>query len=209
MTGGMGVIAPNPYVSKRVANRIESRIVYPILKGMKERGTPYVGFLYAGVMLCKGVTGQYDEPMLLEINARGGDPETLNEMHMLKTDLVTILQACLDGKLGNMRVVRKNKHSVVIVVSAEGYPGKPKTGDVIYGLDTVDDPDIVLFHAGTCVDGDQIVTSGGRVLDVAAQGDSLTEALEKAKSVIGKDGVHFDGMYFRKDVGELALKMEK
>lgn len=210
-TGGMGTVTPLPTVSKEELEKIKKTIVLPTINGMIKRGIPFSGLLYPGLMMTK------NGPKVLEFNARFGDPETQSYMRLLQTDLYDILLACADGTLSGLKIEWSQESACCIVVASEGYPGSYKKGAVIHGLTPPlsrggregFDPDIVVFHAGTRQENGQIVTNGGRVFGITATGKTLEEALKKAYAVIGSDGIHFDGMQYRKDIGQTVLKSSK
>lgn len=199
-TGGMGTIAPIPFVSKREMENINKTIVMPVINGMRKRGIPFSGCLYPGLMITK------EGPKVLEFNVRFGDPETQSYMRLLKTDLYDIFMACSQGKLKNMQIQWEKKSACCIVVASASYPGSYIKGKPIFGLDTIENKqNIVIFHAGTKKYEGNFVTNGGRVLGVSATGNSLRQALKNAYGRIGKKGIHFAGMQFRKDIGKKAL----
>jgi len=205
-TGGMGTIAPLPslqfgeqVVNQELMDRIEKEIVAPTLNAMRDEGAPFVGVLYPGLMLTK------DGPKILEYNARFGDPETQTYMRLLETDLLDIVDACIDGKLNEIEIKWKNMSACNIVLASGGYPEKYEKGKIISGINEAEmQPDIVVFHAGTKMENNKLVTNGGRVLGVSATAETLAEALQKAYKAIEK--VSFEGMYYRKDIGKNALK---
>ena len=199
-TGGMGTIGPLPFVNESLMERIEKEIVAPTLKAMRDDGAPFVGVLYPGLILTK------DGPKILEYNARFGDPETQIYMRLLDTDLLDIVEACVDGTLDKLEVSWKQDTCACnIVLASGGYPEKYEKGKVISGIKEAEmQPDIVVFHAGTKITGQDLVTNGGRVLGVSAIGKNLDEALGKAYKAIEK--ISFEGMYYRKDIGQGALK---
>lgn len=196
-TGGMGAYAPVPYVSKKMLTNIHARILQPILKGMKEEGNPYHGALYAGLMLTEA------GPKVIEINARFGDPETQPQMALLESDLFLILQACVSGRLRQADVKFKKSAAVCVVLAEKGYPGQVVTGHVVRGFDTITDPHINVFHAGTARSKKDILTTSGRVVGVTAYDKNLHAAAQQAYDAIGKKngGVYFKGMHYRKDIG--------
>ena len=195
-TGGMGTIAPLPYVTKKQLKLIAKTVVEPVIRGMKKRGIPFTGLLYPGLMMTK------DGPKVLEFNARFGDPETQSYMRLLKTDLLDILLSCVEGSLSKQKISWSTKSACCIILASDGYPGNYKKGEVIHGLKKVEnDKNIFIFHAGTKLDKDITVTNGGRVLGVTATGKTLKEALKKAYSIIGQKKIHFTGMQYRKDIG--------
>lgn len=199
-TGGMGTIAPLPFVNQELMNRIEKEIVAPTLNAMRDDGAPFVGILYPGLILTK------DGPKILEYNARFGDPETQIYMRLLDTDLLDIVEACIDGKIDKIDIKwKQNVYACNIVLASGGYPEKYEKGKVISGIKEAEmQPDIVVFHAGTKITGRDLVTNGGRVLGVSATGNTLKDALQKAYKAIEK--ISFEGMYYRKDIGQAALE---
>ena len=201
-TGGMGAYAPVEKVDKTILSDIDEKILKPLMAGMREEGYPYVGAIYPGIMVTK------DGPKVLEFNVRFGDPETQPQMMLLESDLLEILEACIDGTLTSERVQFKSGATICVVLASRGYPGSYETGAIIHGLDLITDPDIQVFHAGTKKVGDDIVTDGGRVLAVTSYGRTLQEARNKVYSAIGTNGVHFDEMEFRSDIAWQGLKNE-
>ncbi|HPJ34433.1 MAG TPA: phosphoribosylamine--glycine ligase [Spirochaetota bacterium] len=195
-TGGMGAYAPAPVATPERIEFIRTRVLQPVIDGMKKEGTPFKGILYAGVMI-------NDEGIkVLEFNARFGDPETQVILPLLDMKLGVLLKAAVDGNLDNVDLKFKKAHAMTVVVASGGYPGSYEKGKVISGLDKVSD-DIMVFHAGTDSKGGDIVTSGGRVLNVTAFGDTLKDAKDKIYSEI--DTIKFDGAFHRKDIGYRAL----
>lgn len=198
-TGGMGAYTPVPFVDKKLLKRIEKEIVEPTIKGMAKEGCLYQGILYPGLILTK------DGPKVLEFNCRFGDPETQPLMMQLESDLVEIFQAQLKKRLKKEKIVFKKGFSVSVILASAGYPGEYKKGEVIFGLDKIKDENIQIFHSGTKELNKKIVTNGGRVLAVTAYGKILKETIKKAYQNIGKKGVYFKGMQFRKDIGKKGL----
>jgi phosphoribosylamine--glycine ligase len=197
-TGGMGTIAPVPGFDKSFLEDVKRTIVLPVLKGMKKKGITFTGCLYPGLILTK------HGPKVLEFNSRFGDPEMESYMRILETDIFDILEACADGTLSQLKIKWKKQTACCIVLASEGYPGTYKKGEIIYGLEKYDGKnDIVVFHFGTKIENGTIVTNGGRVLGVTATGKTLDEALDKAYSVIGKNGIYFNGMQYRRDIGRV------
>lgn len=193
-TGGMGTIAPVPWVMDRLMKEIENKIVKPTLDGLSKRGRKFMGVLYPGIIVT------VDGPKVLEFNARFGDPETQSYMRLLKTDLLDILLACTKGKLKNMKIEWKNESACCIVIASGGYPGKYKAGIEIEGLSKIEKVGgIVIFHAGTMQKVNKIFTNRGRVLGVTATGKDLKKAIQVAYRGIKK--IKFKGMQFRKDIG--------
>ncbi len=199
-TGGMGAYSPAPVVTDEVYKRVMEKIIYPTLKGMAEDGIPYRGFLYAGLMIDKA-----GNPRVVEFNCRFGDPETQPIMMRMQSDLVDLcLHACDNDGLKGMDINYDPRPAIGVVLAAENYPASPRKGDKIYGLDHKTADDIKVFQAGTKQVGDDIVTSGGRVLCVTALGDDVASAREKAYEHI--KNIHFEGMFFRNDIAWRALK---
>ncbi len=196
-TGGMGAYSPAPVVTEDILKRIINEVVHPVLKGMKERNTPYRGILYAGVMIANNV------PKVLEFNVRFGDPETQAVLARLDSDLVeAMLWAIGGGKKPDLKW--NKKFSVCVVVASGGYPDKYEKGKSITGLDkALSFKDLIVFHAGTKISGRDIVTDGGRVLGVTALGNDIKDAINKAYKAL--EIIHFDDMHFRKDIGWRAI----
>ena len=200
-TGGMGAYSPAPVVTPAMHARLMREVIDPTVQGMAAEGVPYSGFLYAGVMI--DARGQ---PSVLEFNCRMGDPETQPIIARLKTDLVDLLEHAIDGTLDRVEAQWDRRTALGVVVAAPGYPESPRTGAAIRGLDTIDatsHPDVHVFHAGTSVSGNGVVTSGGRVLCVTALGDSVKQAQRSAYAAIG--AISFDGMQYRRDIGHRAV----
>jgi phosphoribosylamine--glycine ligase len=197
-TGGMGAYSPAPIVTPKVHARVMREIILPAINGMAEDGIPYVGFLYAGLMIDKAGT-----PKTLEFNCRLGDPETQPIILRLKSDLLELVERALDGTLDQVEAQWDRRAALGVVVAAHGYPEEPRKGDAISGLPKPDE-DCHVFHAGTRLDGKRVVTNGGRVLCVTALGDSVKMARTRAYEAL--DGIRFDGMQYRKDIGHRALK---
>jgi phosphoribosylamine---glycine ligase len=194
-TGGMGAYAPVPDLSAAQLEGIRQTILQPTIDGMAERGTPYVGVLYAGLMMTSA------GPQVLEFNCRFGDPETQVILPLLETPLDQVLQACVAGQLGQA-VLRWNPGTcATVVLAAPGYPGSYPKGLPIGGLDraALDSGEQIVFHAGTSGPADRPVTSGGRVLAVSGLGRDLRAALERAYA--GVEQVHFEGAHYRRDIG--------
>ena len=200
-TGGMGSYSPAPIVTKKILDNIITRIIEPSVRGMYQEGIPFKGVLYAGIMLTA------DGPFVLEFNTRFGDPETQSILPRLKTDLVDIMLAACEGRLNELKVQWDPRPCVCVVITSGGYPGKYKNGYEITGLADVIDEDTIVFHAGTKNDGGNLVTAGGRVLGVTALGNSLEKAIAKAYDAVDK--INFDHMFFRRDIAQKALKLEK
>jgi phosphoribosylamine--glycine ligase len=194
-TGGMGAFCPTPKVDAALLARIEQAVILPAVREMARRGRPFRGALYAGVMLTK------DGPKVLEFNARLGDPETQPILMTVKGDLVPALLAAAKGDLSAAKLELETRSAVGVVLAAEGYPGKVTSGDRIDGLGGPFPDGTMVFHAGTAAGPDgAVVTSGGRVLTVAALGDGLDDAARRAYAVAAT--VRFRGMQLRKDIGK-------
>jgi len=201
-TGGMGAYSPAPVVTADVHQRIMDEVIYPTVKGMAAEGYPYKGFLYAGLMIDND-----GAPKVIEFNCRFGDPETQPIMLRMKSDLVELCQAAVAGKLDQCKSEWDDRASVGIVLAAGGYPGSYNKGDVISGLPETEVEGEKVFHAGTRLDGDQVVTSGGRVLCATALGNSVTEAQKRAYELAGK--IQWDGVFYRKDIAYRAIAREQ
>ena len=197
-TGGMGAYSPAPVVTPDVHAGAMRDVILPTIRGMDKDGIPFTGFLYAGLM----IDGD-GKPKTLEFNTRMGDPETQPIMMRLKSDLVDVLMAATSGKLDEVELKWDRRVALGVVLAAGGYPLSPKKGDLISGLPKPTD-EVVVFHAGTVAAGDQIKTSGGRVLCVTALADSVRQAQTKAYDAART--IHFDGMQYRRDIGHRAVK---
>ncbi len=197
-TGGMGAYSPAPVVSNGVLKEVEDRVFRRMMEGMEKEGAPFVGVLYAGLMITK------DGPKVLEFNVRFGDPETQPILMRLKTDIIDIIEHLLEGKLDKINIEWDKRPSVCIVLASKGYPGEYEKGKVIEGLDEASKvEDAFVFHAGTALKDGKIVTSGGRVLGVTAMADTIEKAIQKAYSVVRM--IKFEGMHYRSDIGRKAL----
>ncbi len=197
-TGGMGAYSPAPVVTPEVHARVMREIIQPAIRGMAKDGIPYVGFLYAGLMI-DGV----GNIKTLEFNCRMGDPETQPIILRLKSDLLELIECALAGTLDRIEAQWDRRSALGVVLAAKGYPEAPQKGDVIEGL-PVAAPDCRVFHAGTKRVGKSIVTDGGRVLCVTALGDSVRAARQRAYEAA--ESIRFAGMQYRKDIGHRALK---
>lgn len=199
-TGGMGAYSPAPVVTPEVHQRVMDEIITPTLQGMKADGTPYTGFLYAGLMI-----DQHGAPRVVEFNCRLGDPETQPLLMRLQSDLPELCsKACTAGGLKGEECRFDPRPAVGVVLAAHGYPGTVRKGDVITGLDHDFGPDVMVFQAGTKAQGSEVVTSGGRVLCVTALGSDIADA--KAKAYAAAEHIHFDGMFCRRDIADKALR---
>ena len=191
-TGGMGSYSPPGFFSAGMTEKVTRNILVPAVQAMAEEGMLYKGVLYAGLMIVDG------EPVVIEFNARFGDPETQVVLPLLKTDLVDILLAVVQGNLAQLKIEWSSEACVGVVMASGGYPGSYKTGFPIQGIDTVD-KDVLVFHAGTKLGNDGIIyTDGGRVLTVAGMGKDIAEGREKVYRNIGS--IQFEDHYYRKDI---------
>jgi phosphoribosylamine--glycine ligase len=197
-TGGMGAYSPAPVVTPEVERRILAEVIHPTLAGMAAEGAPFIGFLYAGLMIDRS-----GAPKVIEFNVRFGDPETQPIMLRLESDLVDLIEAALDGRLDRTQVEWDPRPAIGVVLAAHGYPGKVRSDDAIDGLDVDPGVDAKVFHAGTrWLDG-KVVTAGGRVLTVCALGKDFAAARERAYAAIRN--IRFDGGFHRRDIGHRAL----
>jgi phosphoribosylamine---glycine ligase len=195
-TGGMGAYAPVPGITQTMLDEILERVLKPVIHGMKERGTPYRGVLYGGLMLTpNGIN-------VIEFNARFGDPEAQILMPLLETDLLDVLEACADGDLSDLEIQWKNESCATVVLASPGYPGSYPKGILIHGLENLPDG-VIAFHAATKLEQEQTVTNGGRVLNITATGANLELALERAYSGISR--IQFEGMQYRRDIGRSSV----
>jgi phosphoribosylamine---glycine ligase len=196
-TGGMGAYSPAPVVTPEVHRRAMEDIILPTVRGMQADGIPYTGFLYAGLMIEPGGAVK-----TLEFNCRMGDPETQPILMRLKSDLADVMLAATEQRLSQVTLQWDERCALGVVLAAHGYPMHPRKGDPVTQL-PVDQADAVVFHAGTTLQGDRLLTSGGRVLCATALGVSVAEAQRRAYALV--EGVAFDGMQFRCDIGHRAL----
>ncbi|MFH0798643.1 MAG: phosphoribosylamine--glycine ligase [Pseudomonadota bacterium] len=197
-TGGMGAISPAKILTNDLASLVMERVMIPASRGMVTEGMPFVGALYAGLMIKDG------EPRLLEFNVRFGDPETQALMMRLKTDLVDVLDAAVCGALDRIFLEWDRRPAACVVMASRGYPGKYEKGRVIRGISEAGSiKDVVVFHAGTKRVGGDVVTDGGRVLGVTALGDDMQSALNSAYEAV--EIIRWDGAHYRKDIGHRAL----
>lgn len=194
-TGGMGAYCPVPVYTPEVHRAVREKILEPLVAGMAEEGCPYTGVIYAGLMITE------EGPQVLEFNCRFGDPEAQPLVILLKSDLLELMEAVLEGRLSEARVDWYEGAAVCVVMASQGYPGPYEKGKPIYGLENV--CDAVVFHAGTALTGGRVVTSGGRVLGVTARGKDIQEAVDKAYRAVGQ--ISFEGVHYRKDIAYRAL----
>jgi phosphoribosylamine--glycine ligase len=200
-TGGMGAYSPAPVVTPELHARIMREVIHPTVEGMAADGIRYTGFLYAGIMV-----GANGAPRVLEFNCRMGDPETQPIMMRLKSDLATLLDAAIGGRLDQVEAQWDRRTALAVVLAAAGYPDAPQKGAPIGALPPADD-DLHVFHAGTAARDGQTLVSGGRVLAVTALGDSVRMAQKRAYEAVA--AIRFDGMQYRRDIGWRALERNR
>ena len=197
-TGGMGAYSPAPVVTPKLHARVMREIILPAVQGMAQDGLPYVGFLYAGLMIDKA-----GNPKTLEFNCRLGDPETQPIILRLKSDLLELIECALAGKLDQAEPTWDRRAALGVVIASHGYPDDPRKGDLISGIPPATE-DCRVFHAGTALENGKLLTSGGRVLCVTALGDSVRMARTRAYEAV--DRIRFEGMQYRSDIAHRALK---
>ena len=198
-TGGMGAYSPAPVITPAIAERVLNEVMRPVVEGLRAEGVRYTGFLYAGLMI-----GPDGTPRVLEFNCRFGDPETQPILFRLKTDLVQLIEAALDGKLAHTKIEWDPRPALGVVLCAGGYPGEYRQGDVITGLPGSPSPTSKVFHGGTGENASgQIVTRGGRVLTVVGTGADIRAAQGEAYRAVSQ--IFFDGMVYRRDIGYRAV----
>jgi phosphoribosylamine--glycine ligase len=195
-TGGMGAYAPAPILPPQLVEEYTRSILQPTIDGLREEGRPFVGVLYAGLMLTA------DGPRVLEYNCRFGDPETQAILPLLESDLLDVVEACVTGRLAEIDVRWRSGAAACVVIASEGYPGKYPSGREIRGLDATFE-NAVVFHAGTKLSEGKVVTAGGRVLGVTGLGADFRTAIEHAYQAVGQ--IEFAGMQYRKDIGRRAI----
>jgi phosphoribosylamine--glycine ligase len=200
-TGGMGAYSPAPVVTPDIEQEIMQQVIWPTLEGMRADGHPYLGFLYAGLMVMPDGT-----PKVIEFNCRLGDPETQPIMMRLQSDLVEICGATLNGSLAEQSADWDSRAALGVVMSAGGYPAAYAKGHAISGLDAADSDEQKVFHAGTRLDGNSAVTSGGRVLCVVGLGENVAAAAHSAYDAVGK--IDWQQVYYRRDIGHRAIARE-
>ncbi|HCU0431909.1 TPA: phosphoribosylamine--glycine ligase [Serratia marcescens] len=201
-TGGMGAYSPAPVVTDEIHQRAMDQVIWPTVRGMAAEGNTYVGFLYAGLMI--SADGQ---PKVIEFNCRFGDPETQPIMLRLRSDLVELCLAGAEGRLNEKSSDWDERPALGVVLAAGGYPGDYRNGEVIQGLPQQENADGKVFHAGTRLQGDDVVTSGGRVLCVTALGDTVAQAQQRAYQLA--EGIQWPGSFCRKDIGYRAIARGK
>jgi phosphoribosylamine--glycine ligase len=200
-TGGMGAYSPAPVVTPELHARVVREVIQPVLAGMAEEGQPYSGFLYAGLMI-----DGLGNPRVLEFNCRLGDPETQPILLRLKSDLFELIEGALEGRLNRLEADWDRRAALGVVIAAANYPDSPKKGDAITGLPAPSE-DLRVFHSGTALKNGAVLTNGGRVLCVTALGDSIKMAQRRAYEAV--DGIRFDGMQYRRDIGFRAVAAKR
>ncbi|MDY2598563.1 MAG: phosphoribosylamine--glycine ligase, partial [Lachnospiraceae bacterium] len=194
-TGGMGTFSPSPFYDDVARKFCEDYVFQPTMDAMKKEGRDFVGILFVGLILTP------DGPKVLEYNARFGDPEAQVVLPRMKTDIITVMESCIDGKLDEVELEFEDNACVCVILASDGYPEKYEKGKVITGLENFEGRDgYYVFHSGTKFDGDNIVTNGGRVLGITAKGDNLKEARKNAYEAT--KWVNFDNKYMRNDIGK-------
>ena len=201
-TGGMGAYSPAPVVTDTIYQRVMDEVILPTVHGMAAEGHPYVGFLYAGLMIDSS-----GAPRVIEYNCRFGDPETQPILMRLNSDLAELCLAALDGRLNEADVQWDPRPALGVVMAAGGYPDDYRKGDVIQGLEGTDADDLKVFHAGTALRGDEVITSGGRVLCVTALGDTVSAAQQRAYE--GVQRIQWTECQYRTDIGYRAVAREQ
>ena len=200
-TGGMGTVSPNPYYTEEVAAECMDKIFMPTINAMNQEGRTFKGCLYFGLMITpKG-------PKVIEYNCRFGDPETQVVLPRLKTDIIDIFEAINNETLSELDIEWSEKACAWVIMASGGYPKSYKKGVEITGLTLGQLDGVTVYHAGTKIENDKLVTSGGRVLGVTALGDSLADALKKSYEAV--ENIHFDNAHYRKDIGKRALEANK
>tara|TARA_R110002096_G_scaffold324349_4_gene518424 strand:- start:16966 stop:18246 length:1281 start_codon:yes stop_codon:yes gene_type:complete len=195
-TGGMGAYSPAPIVTSELLSEVEKSIIKPTIDGMKAEGYPYQGILYVGLMITE------EGPKVVEYNCRFGDPECQVIVPAMQSDLLEVIVACTEGRLSETEIILDDEYRCTVVLASGGYPESYAKGKEIAGIDEV--TDAIVFHAGTKLEGEKLLTNGGRVLNVVAQGSTLQEAIDTAYSQISK--IHFEQAYYRRDIGAKGLK---
>jgi len=199
-TGGMGAYAPAPVITPAVSEQVMREILQPTVDAMISEGCPYSGCLYLGLIMTT------DGPKVIEFNARFGDPETQVVLPLLDSDLVTIMESCINGTLADTEIKWKKAAAVCIVMASGGYPASYNNGDVINGMDEAEKQGAYVFHAGTAKQNGQFVTNGGRVLGVTAIDSGIKQAVDKAYQAVRK--ISFKGMHYRKDIAHRAMQKD-
>jgi phosphoribosylamine--glycine ligase len=187
----MGSVSPVPFADEAFMKKVEERVTIPTIEGLKKEGIPYKGFIFIGLMNCDG------EPYVIEYNCRMGDPETESVMLRIESDFVDLLQGVAEGNLNEKELIISNKTAATVFMVSGGYPGDYLKNKVITGTENVHESRV--FHAGTSFQGEDVITTGGRVLAISTLQDNLFNALQQATADAAR--IYFDGMYFRKDIG--------
>ncbi|MCU0469947.1 MAG: phosphoribosylamine--glycine ligase [Arcicella sp.] len=195
-TGGMGAVSPVPFANEKFMKAVENEVIIPTIEGLKNEGINYNGFIFIGLMNHEG------EPYVIEYNARMGDPETEVVLPRIESDILSLMIATAKGELHEADFTVSKQHAVTTVVVAGGYPGDYRKGDVIVGYDSI--KDATLFHAGTKLDGNLVVTNGGRVMALTGMSNTLERAIQKSQKAA--QDVLFEGKYYRKDIGLDVLR---
>jgi phosphoribosylamine--glycine ligase len=190
-TGGMGSVSPVPFADASFMKKVTDRVIIPTVNGLKKEGIPYKGFIFIGLMNCDG------EPYVIEYNCRMGDPETESVMLRISSDFVDLLQGVADGNLNEKELIISDKTAATVVCVAGGYPGEYLKNKVITGMENIHES--IVFHAGTSTQGEEVITTGGRVLAISTLQDNMFNALQQATADASR--IYYDGMYFRKDIG--------
>jgi phosphoribosylamine--glycine ligase len=190
-TGGMGSVSPVPFADAAFMQKVTDRVIIPTVEGLKKENIPYKGFIFIGLMNCEG------EPYVIEYNCRMGDPETESVMLRIESDFVELLTGVAEGNLNEKELIISGKTAATVVIVAGGYPGEYLKNKVITGAENVRDSHV--FHAGTSMQGDDVIATGGRVLAISTLQDNLFDALQQATADASR--IYYDGMYFRKDIG--------
>jgi phosphoribosylamine--glycine ligase len=198
-TGGMGAYSPTPLIDQALKEKIEEKIIKPTLKILEKEGHPYIGFLYAGLMIVN------KEPYVLEFNCRLGDPEAQAILPRVESDFLEIIEMALEKNLNKIDLKEKSESAVCVVMASKGYPGKYEKGKKIEGLEKASQiPGVIIFHAGTKKINNEFYTNGGRVLGVTALDKDIPLAIEKAYKAVSM--IYFEGAHYRKDIGKKAFK---
>jgi len=196
-TGGMGAYSPAPVVNESILEEVNQTILTPTIEGMKREGNPFSGLLYAGVIITP------EGPNVIEFNVRFGDPEAQAVIPLMGDEFLELLIGSADGDITGIDLSKSTEFSSTIVLSSGGYPGSYETGKEIKGLDFSSENKPLIFHSGTRVEGNKYITNGGRVLSVTSLGDSLKQSIDKSYSALSQ--IQFDGMHYRKDIGQKGL----
>jgi phosphoribosylamine--glycine ligase len=198
-TGGMGAYAPTPLFDEKLREKVEKKIIKPTLRAMSDKGHPFKGFLYVGLMM------ENNEPYVIEFNVRLGDPEAQVLIPLIKSSFLEIILSSINGNLDSLEIDLDDCYAVTVVLASNGYPDLYKKGMKISGLEKIKDE--IVFHAGTKIENNNLIASGGRVLNVIGMNKNLKSAIDTAYSLIEK--INFDNKYFRKDIGSKAFKYLK